>query len=456
MAEPWMDAGKARQALADAERTRANRPPLSDDDLRLIATTPELRDDREVMGRLDSAERRRMARLVPAKQTWTDTAVDALPIVGGAVGGMLGAMTGIPTMGLTSAPAAITGAGILGAGGEAAKQLINRYRGKAAPGTITDAASDIALSGASNAAMEGGGQAIAAVGAPVARAVYRGFLKPSLAKNAVRKAGQITETALQEGIPITASGAAGAEDVIKTMNAQVKSLLAQSNGKVDLHTIANRVRAFAKTKYFKPGVPLEDYQAALKVADNIEMHPSLGIPPGAKPSRIDVSVSRANEIKGGIDDAIGGQNFGVERGATKTVQKFARRALRRDIEQQAGGATGAVAGLNARQSRLIDAAATINRAVAREESKNPLYGVTTLVAGAVGGAEYARTRDPYYATAKALALKAAMNPAVATRAAIVAYRLGSKSGAAVATVARAAVEAVSAGDDSGEEPAQDP
>lgn len=76
-------------------------------------------------------------------RTWTDTAVDALPAIGGVVGGTLGAMTGIPTAGLTSLPAAVTGAAILGAGGEALKQGINRMRGVEVPATPTDAALDI-------------------------------------------------------------------------------------------------------------------------------------------------------------------------------------------------------------------------------------------------------------------------------------------------------------------------
>jgi len=116
--------------------------------------------------------------------------------------------------------------------------------------------------------------------------------------------------------------------------------------------------------------------------------------------------------------------------------------VRLDIE----AAAPAVGPLNAREGRLIDAAKAIDRAVGRESNKSPLIGVNTLLAGALGGEEYRRTGNPYEAAAKALAVRMALTPAVASRAAIVASRLGNMAGASqgVAAIARAAVMAVSA------------
>src|SRR3990167_1286275 len=56
------------------------------------------------------------------ERSWTDTAVDALPMVGGALGGLAGAIGG-PV-------GAIGGAALGGAGGEGFKQSINALRGK--------------------------------------------------------------------------------------------------------------------------------------------------------------------------------------------------------------------------------------------------------------------------------------------------------------------------------------
>lgn len=381
-------------------------------------------------------------------RTWTDVAVDALPMIGGSVGGVLGAMTGIPTLGLTAAPAAITGASLLGAGGEAAKQLINRYRGAEAPETPLDAAKDIGVQGVQQGLMEGAGQVVARGASAIGRSVYHGYLKPPLSKAKLPRVQQTVQTAIDEALPVTEAGAARADTVITSLRREVDALLAKSPGEVDLHQVAERVRAFAKQRYYKPGKPLGDYEAAMEVANRLDNHPSI-VNPFAPNSPAPVSLSKANEVKRGLDESVGEAAFGVKSGATKTSEKFARREMRQAIEGQAP----AVGALNARESRLIDAAKALNRAVGREGNKNAISGVTSLMGGTVGAVDYYRSGDPYAAAAKGLALKMALTPAVATRAAIVAARLGQKSGAAAATVARAAVQAVSEmQDDAGDVP----
>ena len=59
-----------------------------------------------------------------SERTWTDTAVDALPVIGGALGGIAGAGLG---------PLAIGTAAIGGAGGEGFRRAINDLRGKGNP-----------------------------------------------------------------------------------------------------------------------------------------------------------------------------------------------------------------------------------------------------------------------------------------------------------------------------------
>lgn len=372
-------------------------------------------------------------------KSWTDMAVNALPMIGGAVGGVLGAMSGIPTLGLTSGPAAVAGAGLLGAGGEAAKQLINRARGQDAPTTPGQAATDIGLQGATQAGAEVVGQGVSKALTGAGRMVYRGFLKPSLAKQSLGKANQIVETALQEALPVTKSGSAKAHGLINDLRGEVETMVDRASAKgetVDLGAVAQRVRIFARQKYFRPGRPLEDYEAALKVADALDAHPSLN-------GTTEVPLRTAQEMKVDMGQAIGDQNFGLERGAVKTTQKVARSELRRQVELgTAAEGEGAVKGLNAREGRLLDAAKAIARAVGREENKSPLIGVNTMISGAVGTGTYAKTKDPYQAAVNTLATRMALTPAVASRAAIVAYKLGQMSPTVPATIARLAIQAV--------------
>jgi len=107
-----------------------------------------------------------------------------------------------------------------------------------------------------------------------------------------------------------------------------------------------------------------------------------------------------------------------------------------------------IAPLNARESKLIDAADAINRAVNREANQNALVGVKTLVGAGLGAEEYKRTGDPFGAATKALAFRWAMSPAVASRVAIVAYRLGKANNLLPATAVRVALNAVMHGDTS--------
>src|SRR5262249_34299619 len=161
-----------------------------------------------------------------------------------------------------------------------------------------------------------------------------------------------------------------------------------------------------------PGRDPADYQAVLKVADRIDGHPSVGapIPTQIGPQQPLADLTTANTIKRDLQTSAA-DKFGVPTGSAETAgEKYASSAMRRAIETQAAE----VGPLNAQQSQLIDTARALARATARDANTNKLYGARALAAAAVGGGEYARSRDPYSATAMALASQLALDPAVAT------------------------------------------
>lgn len=383
---------------------------------------------------------------VPAKQanrattrTWTDTTVDAIPMVAAGIGGALGAASGIPTLGLTSLPAAAVGAGALGAGGEALRQLINRARGVESPPTPGAAAGDIALTGAEQGALEGVGGAVTKGLSAGGRAVYRGYLKPSLSRVNIGKASEIVNTAIEEGLAVTHGGVQTAQKLIGELKGKVDALLQQATGRtVNLSEVANDVRAWAQRTYDRPGRDPRDYKAALAVADRIDRHPSIeGFMPGEDKL---ADLPAANQIKRDLQGAAR-DKFGVPGGTAETnAEKVASAGMRRAVE----AGEPAVGPLNARESRLIDAARSINQAVNREANQSKLHGVKTIGAAMVGAEDYRRTGDAKGAAARALALRAGLEPAVATRAAILAARLGDlMPSAAVADLARVAVTVAS-------------
>lgn len=383
-------------------------------------------------------------RATPPKPTSSlDRLTSLLPSAGGMVGGMAG---GIP------------GAAVGGAAGRGYGELVRH--GTELPGTAVDVArnlvtqpgatlrgaaagvgqglKDTGIDAALQALYEVGGRAVTAGLSTAGRAVYRGYLKPSLSARLLPKANEIVETGIREAIPVTEGGAAKAERLISDLNGEVERILSTAKGDVSLTDVANQVRSFARRKYYRPGQPMADYEAAMKVADELDQHPSIANPM-APNSPATATLPAANDIKQGLDRTIGETNFGVDRGATKTAQKVARSSLRQGIERQAPD----VAALNAREGRLLDLAQALNRAVGREGNRNQLFGMPAIASGATAGAELARGTSTIGATAIGLATRMGLSPAVASRAGIIAARLGDQvPGTAVADIARAAVESV--------------
>lgn len=380
----------------------------------------------------------------------TDVAVDALPYIGGTVGGILGGLTGLPALGIGAGPGAVIGAGTLGAGGEAAKQLINRARGKPVPGTPGEAAVPIA----GQAVLQGGAE-LAGMGVQAGlraggREVYRGILKPSLTKAGIAKGDRIVQTGLKERLPITDAGQLRAERLATELRQEVERAVEHASARgetISLPALGRRLRAWVINTYDKPGLPREQLAAAMRVVDDVLEHPSARVGLG------EIPLTDAQGIKTDLGKTISDAEFGVAgTSAQKATQKVLRSSLREGIERgvTASGVTvrggQGIGPLNAREGRLIEAGKAIARAVARESNQNPLKNVNTWLALTAGGGALAGSGSPYHAAAAALATKLALNPAVASRAAIVAHRLGQTSGATPATVARAAILAVTSGE----------
>lgn len=368
--------------------------------------------------------------------TLTDAAIDALPMIGGMAGGIVGGIGGtVGGMGVGGVPGAVGGATLGGAAGESARQLINRMRGHGAPATMTDAATSIAGQGALQGASEVIGAGVAKGASTAAKAVYRGYLKPSLSARLAPKAAEIVNTALDEAIPISRGGVQTANKIIGELRQEVEDILTNAPGTVDLNTIADKVRRFATKRYNRPGVDPADFQAAMAVASKIDGHPSMGVPRGSVP----VDLDTANDIKRALDTSVKETGFGVATGAKKTTEKQARYLINQELRQKAA----AIAPLNDRETKLIEATKAIARAVEREANNNQIYGVKSMAAGMGGAAGYGLGVDPGTALATALALRVGFHPAVASRAAIVAYRASKELGITAAQASRLAVAAMS-------------
>lgn len=378
-----------------------------------------------------------------------DRVASLLPTAGGVIGGLAGGKAPIVS--------AVT-AGLGGAAGEGYRQLATHAT--EIPGALVDVVRNLlaepratmrgfaegATEGVRDAGVQGAVQGGAElVGGAVtkglasgAKNIYRGYLKPSLAAKNVGKADEIVDTALREALPISKGGAGKADRIIGELKAEVDRILSTSPGSIDLGAVANRVRAFAKQKYYRAGADLSDYQTALGVADRIDNHPALGIPRATQ-----VPLDDANRVKRALQESASSSYGTPNANAAKRATKEGARELRLDIEGATGGATGQVAKLNARESKLIDAARAIKQAAAREANQSKLYGVKTLASIGVGGGSYAQGDDPLTAVAKGAAVRGALSPAVQSGAAILAHRIARELGVGAATASRLAAYVLS-------------
>lgn len=288
--------------------------------------------------------------------------------------------------------------------------------------------------GLAQGALQGGASVVPGLIGKAGEAVYRGYLKPSLAGAEIGKARDVVNTAIREWLPITQGGIDKASRFIADINATVKQELRNATGTVDLSAIANKVRGFAQRVYNQPGVPASDFDAAMKVADDIDKHASLGLAPGgagriANPSA--ATAVQANDTKQALDKAIGDTGFGVERNAATEARKVGRFEARKAIE-----AIAPVEGLNKRESELIDAIDTLTHAVGREKNKSPLVGWSTLFSSTVGAGAGHALGDPSGGILSALVMRGLLEPAVASRAAILAAKFAKVPGTSVAQAIR--------------------
>jgi hypothetical protein len=118
----------------------------------------------------------------------------------------------------------VGGAALGGGAGEAAKELINRFRGADAPTSSLDAAKNIGASGAVQGAGELAGQGAAAALRPVAKGVYGLALRPAKALRDKYGLGNLIEEGFANRIMPTAGGVAKAEGKVAESRAAQRGM----------------------------------------------------------------------------------------------------------------------------------------------------------------------------------------------------------------------------------------
>ncbi len=320
-------------------------------------------------------------------RTWTDTAVDALPMVGGAIGGTVGGIGGtVLGMGVGGAPGAIGGATLGGAAGESARRLVQLARGKRKPGesTMGEDAAGIATEGAIQGASEAVGGAVGKGLQKGGRAIYRGLLKPSKAiREGFGGGDAVVQTLMDEGATISGKG------------------LDKITGKLEASRDAalKMVQDAAPTStYVKPSEIIGEFGDAVKTLRNrVNVgQPSELAKVGERGKRLikalntgaGMDAAGAQVAKETAQDAASGAYRMMERGGAKQLgaddllDEATARGFRKAVEKRVPG----VAAQNSRTQALLGAKRALDDAVEGRANNMAVGGARDIIAAGTGAA----------------------------------------------------------------------
>lgn len=337
---------------------------------------PDNATDQQISGALKAIPQAN-AQTMKGAPTWTDWAVDALPMVGGAVGGFVGGAGGaVVGMGVGGAPGAIGGAALGGAAGEAAKQLVNRVRGSAAPTSASGAAANIGIAGASNAAMEGTGQALGAGMKAAAPWLMQKVLRPSYALLEEYKttAPKMAKFLLDEGVNVTEGGLSKLQGLLRSNSSKIDTAVANAPGLIPKKEVAAEL-ANTAAKVAKQTNPTEGLQAVADTGTEFLNHPIY---------KGDLTVPEAHGMKKATYQKLGNA-YGEMKSATVESEK----ALARGLKNSVAARTPGLDLLNQREAQLMGVGEAVTRRVASDANADPIgllwaaHSPATFLAGLV-------------------------------------------------------------------------
>lgn len=324
-----------------------------------------------------------------------------------------------------------------GAAGEATRQLIQHGTSSPErPQTSTEAAERIGIEGGvqggTQAAFGALSKAISAV-LPSARRWYQSALKPPLGGRAGKKAGEIVETGIRERIVPSEAGLGRVEDVIDDINRQIMGGLqarATAGAQVDSRAVVDELQR-VRDYYSQTATP----QTHLKVIDDIErkflenhVDPVFLKDPAfmkltpedqlvamrsvAQPIPIEVAQTMKQHE---------GYLLRKSYGEMGTIEKESRKQLVYGLKKEIERLYPEIAGLNQRESKLIDLEGALD-AFVRRRGNLQMSGIGTPVwMGAVG----LMSKNPMAGIEAGLVRSAIEHPSVKARIAFALDRLRS-------------------------------
>lgn len=344
----------------------------------------------------------------PTSQQSTTPMGGWLPTAGGMVGSLVGTAGGAlltPLMGPAGIMAGRTlGAGLGGALGKGAEMFLDDK-----PDSFSDVASQMGGAGLQQGGAElAGGMLGKAVGKFAPR-LMQSALKPS---KAIRNEfGNVAETAVKRGIPISKGGERKVGKLIEASANKTNAAISQAQNAgarpIAMQDVVPSLQAVAQK------VAKEPLDAGAKLQDIsdiggrlLQQHPN------------PIPLTEAQAMKQAAQRVATQGYKAVNAGnAINSVTPDANMAIARGLREQIEQRVPSVAGLNAETQGLMGVERSLEDALGRISNNQPI-GMNALIASGVGGGAYAASGDPGLGGGVGLGIMALTNPYLASRLAI--------------------------------------
>lgn len=195
------------------------------------------------------------------------------------------------------------------------------------------------------------------------RRLMQSAIKPSVADLESGNAAKAITTMLEEGVnptqgrTIFGKGLDTLQKKVTNLNTQISDIIKNSKGSVNKNTIVSYLDDL-ENKALMQVAPESDLSAIQSVRDQFLAHPL------AQGDTIPIQL--AQKLKQGTYKSLGGKAFGEVSSASKESQK----ALAKGIKQEIADIEPVVGGLNAQESRLLNALDVSERRALMEANKD--------------------------------------------------------------------------------------
>lgn len=201
-------------------------------------------------------------------------------------------------------------------------------------------------------------------GAPLLQSAGRRLMqsatKPTLQDLRTGDAAKGIETLLKEGYNPTKGGVAAMQARIDALGQEVAAAIKNSTAKIKTGDVGTRLLD-AYNKFRQQVNPAADIEAVKRAWLEFRNHPDLV-------GKTEIPVQLAQVLKQGTYRTLGDKPYGELSGAATEAQKQLARGLKEEIS----AAVPSVAGLNAKQSELVNAAQLAERRALMSGNTNPV------------------------------------------------------------------------------------